>query len=125
VRHALKGGRIDPAALRGRVVVVKFFAKYCRPCQRTLPSIERLHQTRPELVIIGVARDDSERDVRATVRGYRLTFPVIHDHNDELAAYFFVAELPATFVADARGVVRWVGGPDQDESDLRRAVDAL
>jgi cytochrome c biogenesis protein CcmG/thiol:disulfide interchange protein DsbE len=124
-RRALDGSSIDTAALRGQVVVIKFFAKYCEPCKQTLPAAERLHQERPDIAIIGVAEDERESDVRATIWTYRLTFPVIRDQRNMLAGRFRVADLPITFVADARGTVRWVGGPEQDEADLQRAVDAI
>src|SRR5690349_21565078 len=43
--------------LRGRLVIVDFFAEYCQPCMRTLPELEQLRQSRPEISVVGVAED--------------------------------------------------------------------
>src|SRR4051812_37126386 len=51
-RAALDGHEIDIAAARGKVVVVKFVAKYCEPCKKTLPAIEKLHVQHPEIVVV-------------------------------------------------------------------------
>ena len=55
-RPTVQGGRSTPRRV-GRVLVVDFFADYCRPCQRTLPALEALHRAQPEPVIVGVSLD--------------------------------------------------------------------
>jgi thiol-disulfide isomerase/thioredoxin len=124
-RRALDGSMIDTKSQRGSVVVVKFFAKYCDPCKRTLPVAEQLHQARPEVVFIGVDEDEYASEAEQMVRTYRLTFPVVHDAGNALAGRFRVGELPVTFVADATGTIRWVAGETQNEDDLGRAIDAF
>src|SRR5205823_4621873 len=100
-RETLAGDRVDTKALRGKVVVVKFFAKYCEPCKRTLPAAEKLHEARPEVAFIGVDEDASQDDAAAMVARYHLTFPVVVDRDNVLSGRFRVSELPHTFVADA------------------------
>jgi thiol-disulfide isomerase/thioredoxin len=107
------------------VVVVEFFAKYCEPCQRTLPAAQQLHASRDDLLVIGVAEDEHPADVQEMIHRYGLTFPVVHDRANVLAGRFRVRELPVTFVADRTGTIRWVGSPDQGERDLERAVGSL
>jgi hypothetical protein len=46
------------------------------------------------------------------------------DRGNVLAGRFRVRDIPVTFVIDAEGVVRWIGGPEQDERDLERALSA-
>lgn len=124
-RRSLGGAQVDTKGLRGRVVVVKFFAKYCEPCKKTLPAVESLAKERAEIAFIGVAEDEYEADVQEVVGTYGLTFPVVHDRGNVLSGRYRVSEMPVTFVADAQGVVRWVGGPGQSEDDLARAVSAI
>lgn len=100
----------------------KFFAKYCEPCQRTLPALERLHRENPDVVIVGVAEDESEDDARWMANRFGLTFPVIHDRGNVLSGRFRVTEMPIAFVAGQGGTVQWVGGPEQSEERLREAV---
>jgi peroxiredoxin len=118
----LSGGDFDSAELRGKPVVIKFFAEYCVPCQRTLPAAERLHRSRPDVAFVGVSEDDRAATAEAIVTKYGLSFPVLHDASKQLMETFRVRELPATFVVDRHGVVRWVAGPAQSERDLDEAV---
>ena len=123
-RPTLQGGTFDTAAAAGpgQVVVVDFFAAYCKPCQRTLPMLEALHRKQPGLTIVGVSLDDTPDNAWKSVRRHRLTFPVVHDAGNVLAGRMRVTELPISFVVDASGRVRWVGGPDQPDDALERAI---
>jgi peroxiredoxin len=122
-RRTLNLGALDREALRDRVVVVEFFAAYCRPCQRSLPAAESLHR-RGAARVIGVSLDDDEGAAWQQIQRHRLSFPVIHDRGRLVAGRFRVGELPVSFVVDRRGRVVWVGGPGRAEADLRRAVAA-
>jgi len=124
-RPTLAGERLDTNQQRGSVVVVKFFAKYCGPCQQTLPAAQALHAERADVLVIGVSEDEDEASAREQVARYGLTFPVVLDRGNVIAGRFRVRELPAAVVADRSGRIVWVGGPSQSEHDLRRAVDAL
>jgi thiol-disulfide isomerase/thioredoxin len=121
-RPTLQGASFDTAAAAGRVLVVDFFADYCRPCQRTLPALEALHRAHPELVIVGVSVDGDAAAAWRSVARHQLTFPVVHDAGNVLAGRFRVVELPYAFVTDARGRIRWAAGPGQPEDALARAA---
>jgi cytochrome c biogenesis protein CcmG, thiol:disulfide interchange protein DsbE len=124
-RTDLSGARVDTAKLRGRVVVVKFFAKYCEPCKRTLPAIEAAHEAHADVAFVGIDEDESEADAREMASTYGLTFAIVHDTSNVLSGRFRVRELPATFIADREGIVRWVGGRMHNESDVRAAIEEL
>ncbi|HSN97757.1 MAG TPA: TlpA disulfide reductase family protein [Candidatus Nanopelagicales bacterium] len=124
-RRTLEGAEVDTKGLRGRVVVVKFFAKYCEPCKRTLPAVQALSKDRQDITFIGIAEDEREVDVREMIGAYGLTFPVIHDRGNVLSGRYRVSEMPVTFVVDAQGTIRWVGGPEQSEVELEQAILAV
>lgn len=117
-------GRQVRVATPGKVVVVKFVAKYCEPCVRTLPAIEALHARRPEIEIVAISEDEHESEARELVSTYGLTFPMVHDAHQVLAARYRVSEMPATYVLDVNGKVAWVGGPEKTEADLVAAIEA-
>jgi peroxiredoxin len=119
-RPTLQGGTFDTAASPGQLLVVDFFAAYCKPCQRTLPALEALHRKQPGLTVVGVSLDDTPDSAWKSVRRHRLTFPVIHDAGN--AGRLRVTELPISFVVGGDGRVRWVGGPDQPDDALERAI---
>lgn len=105
--------------------MVKFFAKYCEPCTRTLPAAEQLHRKHPKVAFVGVSEDEYPSDAEELIASYGLSFPVIYDRGNVLAGRFRVTEMPATFVVDRAGIVRWVGGPGQSEDDLTAALAAV
>jgi peroxiredoxin len=124
-RPALQGGTFDTAEVAGKLLVVDFFADYCKPCQRKLPALEALHRAHPELAIVGVSLDENADRAWKSIGRHKLTFPVVHDAGNVLAGRFRVTELPFGFVADVTGKVRYVAGPMQPEDALERAVLAL
>lgn len=123
-RRTLTGDKIDTKAMRGQVLVVKFFAEYCEPCKRTLPAAEKLHQKHPNVAFLGISEDEYASQAQGMVDGFGLSFPVVHDKGNVLAGRFRVSEMPVTFVVDAAGIVQWVGGPGQGEDDLAAAIAA-
>ncbi len=124
-RATLDGANLDTSRLRGRPVVVEFFAAYCEPCKRTLPATQELSQRNARAAFVGISADDYASTARAVVAEHGLTFAVVHDAGHVLQGRFRVRELPVTFVADANGTVRWVGGPEHGAEDLARALDAI
>jgi thiol-disulfide isomerase/thioredoxin len=123
-RQSLDGHAIDKGSLTGTPVFVKFFADYCQPCKETLPAAERLHEAYPDVTFVGVDEDESGEVARDLAHRYGLSFPVVHDQSNVLAGRFRVSAMPMTFVADATGVIRWVGAEGQTEQELRQAVQA-
>src|SRR3954451_14493328 len=84
-RPTLQGGTFDSAPAPGRVLVIDFFAAYCRPCQRKLPALEALHRRQPGLSIVGISLDETGDAARKSVARHHLTFPIVHDPGNVLA----------------------------------------
>lgn len=119
----LEGQPFDSTQLAGKPVLVKFFADFCVPCRETLPAAERIHESHPDVVFIGIDEDESADAAQSLAKRYGLTFAVVHDQDNVLSGRFRVSSLPTTFVADRTGVVRWVGADGQTEEDLKSAVE--
>lgn len=124
-RPTLDGGTFDTADAAGRVLIVDFFADYCRPCQRLLPGVEALHRAHPDWVIVGVSLDEDPARALRSVTRHHLSFPVVHDAGGVLAGRFRVAELPHSFVVDGTGKVRFASGPMQPDDAVARAAAAF
>ena len=106
---SLTGGDMDLGALRGRIVVVNFWATWCPPCVDEMPSLEKLHRALgPEgLVILGVAVDEDEAALRAFVSRAGVTFLVLRDPGGrEVAQAYRTTGYPETFVIDPSGLLR-------------------
>src|SRR6478752_1934656 len=78
-RPTLQGGAFDSASpsVVGHVLVIDFFAAYCRPCQRKLPALEALHRRQPGLSIVGISLDETGAAAMKSVARHHLTFPVV------------------------------------------------
>jgi cytochrome c biogenesis protein CcmG, thiol:disulfide interchange protein DsbE len=104
-------GSVSLTSLRGKTVVLNFFASWCNPCKREAPVLERLWQQDRShgLVVVGVDANDSRGDARRFVRVHGVTYPVVFDHDARIAANrYAVANLPVTYVLNPNG--RIVGG---------------
>jgi thiol-disulfide isomerase/thioredoxin len=123
-RETINGGPLDASSLKGRVVVVKFFATYCQPCKETLPAAQHVHDNHDDVAFVGVSLDESRSAAEELVAKYKITFPVVYDAARIYQGKFRVNEMPRTFVTDKQGIVRWVGGEGQTEFDLEQAVRA-
>lgn len=129
---ALDGGPpLGPASLRGRVVLINFWATWCAPCLHELPAIERLWRSLGDegLAVVAVNAGESGGDVRYYLErfGLALSFPIALDPG--LAAFraFGVRSLPATFVLGRKGRVRYFaeGARPMDSPRIRALFEAL
>lgn len=100
-------GRLSLAALRGKVVVLNFWASWCVPCRQESPLLERWqHRIAPsDATILGVDVLDLAPDARAFARRYKLSYPIVRDGPGHRLAAFGVLGYPETLLIDRRGRV--------------------
>jgi len=93
--------------LRGKVVVVNFWASWCKPCKKELKHLDAwstgLDAGAVQLLAVSVDRD--ERNMERFVRSAGIALPVVHDGPDGLAKALHLPSLPCTVVLDADGRV--------------------
>jgi thiol-disulfide isomerase/thioredoxin len=117
-RPDLAGRVHDLKALRGRVVLVNFWATWCEPCRDELPSLERLKaklEGRP-FDVVAVNYGEGAPRIGEFVRRHNLSLPVLLDPEKEAAAAWKAGGLPMTFLVDARGRVRYSAFGERDWS---------
>jgi thiol-disulfide isomerase/thioredoxin len=104
----LDGRTQDLAQLRGRVVLVNFWASWCPPCVREMPSMQRLKEKladRP-FTILAVNMAEPDKDVRTFLAKMKVDFPVPMDRDGAVLKSWKVFVFPTSFVLDAKGNIR-------------------
>jgi len=110
----LQGRQRSLEEFRGKVVLVNFWASWCRPCIEELPGIRRLIEALADVpfTVIGVNVGEAERRVQATVERFDMQFPILLDKDSTLFESSGATVLPTAFVLDVTGRVRYLGrGP--------------
>ena len=126
----MDGKPVRLAALRGKVVVVDFWASWCAPCKQEMPALEKLHRKYRDkgLVVVGVSVDRELSNARRFLREVNVSFRNVHDRGGQrVAARYGPPRMPSTYVIDKRGIVRHVHGGYRrgDERRLEREVRKL
>ena len=113
------------ADLRGKVVVLNFWASWCVPCKAEAPMLDkaqqRLQQTNTGTVV-GVTYDDSTPDALQFVRDYKLRYPNVRDVGTRLASRYGTHRVPETFVIDAQGRIVDLHRGQIDQAFIDRAL---
>lgn len=117
------------ASYRGRALIINFWATWCEPCRREMPSLERLSRiVDPQRVaVLGVTVDADTNLAREFVLKYRLTFPNFSDGQMKLwRDALGVPALPETFLVtpDGRLAARFVGARDWASPEMARSLNA-
>jgi thiol-disulfide isomerase/thioredoxin len=127
----LEGKTVDLAQLKGKVVLINFWATWCPPCRREMPSMERLSQAfkgQPFVVLaVDVGEDPDTIEAFTSQLDTTLTFPILLDPRSHGMRAWKVAGLPTTFLVDKQGriVASAIGGREFDHPEIVKAVGEL
>ena len=127
----LDGRTHDLVQLRGRVVLINFWATWCPPCRREMPSMERLSQTLKgeafSVLAVDVGEDADTIDAFTAQLDATLTFPILLDTRSRTLQAWKVAGLPTTFLVDRQGriVASAIGGREFDHPEIVKAIREL
>jgi thiol-disulfide isomerase/thioredoxin len=104
----LDGKSISMADLKGKVVLVNFWATWCPPCRAEIPDLVALQaKYKDQLVIIGVSEDEiPPEEVKAFATGQKMNYPIVMSTPELSTIFKGVAALPTTFVIDPEGKIQ-------------------
>lgn len=137
-----KGGSTPPLALkdlngrmhkledyRGKVLMLQFWATYCPPCIKEMPSMQRLEKklAGKPFAILAVNMGESDQEVREFLNRIKVNFTILMDSEGQALSAWKVFVAPSTFLLDPAGNVRYTlqGGAEWDESEYVRKITEL
>jgi peroxiredoxin len=93
---------------RGKVVLVNFWATWCKPCTTEMPAMQATYDKLREkgFVVLAINELEDEAKVREHIKQHGHTFPVLMDRDNKVANQFGVFGLPVSVFIDEKGVVR-------------------
>lgn len=103
----LGGGTVDIAELKGKVVLVNFWATWCKPCLEEMPAFEKLHRElegKP-FALLAVSIDKRPNDVQQVASRHNLSFPILLDSSESTARSWGTSGVPETFLIDQEGKI--------------------
>ncbi len=109
--YGIDGKSYKLSDFRGRPVLLSFWAPWCAPCRREMPSMNRLAEhLNGRLVVLAVVTDfDSKAEVKTLVRTLRFSQPVLLDSQSVAARTYKIQVLPTNLLIDSKGIIRWRG----------------
>jgi cytochrome c biogenesis protein CcmG, thiol:disulfide interchange protein DsbE len=124
----VSGGTLSTDGAKGKVLVVDFWATYCKPCEKEFPKLQALVDRHGgKLVVYGLSEDESIDGIAAFVKKTGVKFPIGWDQGNAISQRYRLDKMPTSYVVDQKGIIRFVRGgyTEGEEQELARQVDEL
>jgi len=122
---AMPGEHVELKDLRGKVVVINFWASYCEPCKVEAPMLERVWQDYKgqDVVLLGIDTNDPLKNALDYLEEYGITYPNAPDQGGHIEDAYRITGIPETFVVNKQGEImqHYISTPN--ESDLRNQIE--
>jgi cytochrome c biogenesis protein CcmG/thiol:disulfide interchange protein DsbE len=120
-----RDGQLAVTDLKGKAIVVNFWASWCIPCRDEAPVLQKTYERYRDqgLVVLGVDVNDFRQDARRFMKRYGLSYPVVYDGKGSTVGKWGVRGFPETFFVDRTG--KLVGERIEGAVDIERNRDAF
>ena len=129
VSQTLSGDSISLASMRDKVVLLNVWATWCHPCRTEIPELraiqERYKDRGLELVGVSVDAEGNDEGIREFMKEFDMQYPVWRDPGEHVSTQFLVIGVPATFLIDRKGILRWrkTGPIAPNDTSLSGAIE--
>jgi thiol-disulfide isomerase/thioredoxin len=114
------GKEITLKSLRGKMVLVEFWATWCPPCRAAIPELEKFHQQLRNrgVVVLALSGEKDKDKIEAFIKEHKMSYIV--GYGDKSGKDYHVRTIPTAFVVDPKGVVVFVSSPGGAEAHIRK-----
>ena len=126
---SLDGDSVSLAQQKGKVVLLNIWATWCHPCRDEIPELRAIHgryrDRGLELVGVSVDTDGTDETIRTFMKDFQMTFPIWRDPDERISTQFLAVGVPATFLIDKEGILRWrkTGPIAPNDTSLTAAIE--
>jgi peroxiredoxin len=130
ILETVTGKKISLNDFKGKAVLLNFWATWCQPCKKELPSMQRIYEELSsegvEVVAISIDRNKKER-VEKYIKNYNLTFPVLLDPSQKVRKDYFILGLPTSYLIGSDGNLKGFisGAREWDSNDSKEMFSTL
>ena len=126
---SLDGDSVSLAEQKGKVVLLNIWANWCHPCRDEIPELRAIHgryrDRGLELVGVSVDTDGTDETIRTFMKDFQMTCPIWRDPDERISTQFLAVGVPATFLIDKEGILRWrkTGPIAPNDTSLTAAIE--
>lgn len=104
------GQTVTLSAYRGDVVMINFWASWCKPCRQEMPLLEQIYQRYKNLgfTLVGVNVDEDPKSAELILKNIPVSFPIAYDQQDKVSNKYGLEGMPNTVFVDRNGNIRHV-----------------
>ncbi len=124
----MSGGTLSSEGAKGKVLIVDFWATYCKPCEKEFPKLQSLVDAHGGSVLVyALSEDETKEGIGAFVRKTGVRFPIGWDDGNAISQRYKLEKMPTSYVVDRKGIIRFVHGGylDGEGEEMAREVDEL
>ncbi|OIK13246.1 alkyl hydroperoxide reductase [Bacillus sp. MUM 116] len=108
----LSGDKIKLSDLKGKKVMLNFWATWCPPCKAEMPAMEKFFKEKDKDLVILAVNIDPQLDVKGFVNKNKITFPILLDVDDHVNETYQILSIPTTYFINSKGIIenKFTGG---------------
>jgi peroxiredoxin len=123
------GDNLKLSEMRGKVILINFWASWCGPCRQEMPVLDKLYRHyRPlDFTVLGVNVEQNSDKAKSLLKEVPISFPILFDNENKVSKLYDVKGMPSTVLVDRDGNIRYVhiGYKPGTEAEYQTQIRAL